>query len=158
MPEGGGDLVFRSCVLILKRNWYLQVSKHFSSSMGVDDFIARLEIALFAYGFTGDNSIGTNALIASLVILHSATFCGVTPFSLNYNQLKYLLDCIMIQGCPRCWSVQQLVSNWLVSSEASQCGVWSPQFMERHSIEYQSAKTHHTFLKSLLSGFYCTTP
>ena len=35
-----------------------QVSKHFSSSMGVDDFIARLEIALFAYGFTGDNSIG----------------------------------------------------------------------------------------------------
>lgn len=26
--------------------------------MGVDDFIARLEMALAAYGFTGDNAIG----------------------------------------------------------------------------------------------------
>jgi hypothetical protein len=27
--------------------------------MGVDDFMARLEMALAAYGFTGDNAIGT---------------------------------------------------------------------------------------------------
>ena len=39
-----------------------QVARHFPSSLGVDDFIARLEIALFAHGFTGDNSIGPPSL------------------------------------------------------------------------------------------------
>lgn len=56
------------------RNWYvskhpteccivcpcrhMEVVKHFPAAMGVDDFIARLEMALAAYGFTGDNAIG----------------------------------------------------------------------------------------------------
>ena len=35
-----------------------RVAKHFPTAIGVDDFLNRLEIALFAYGFTGDNSIG----------------------------------------------------------------------------------------------------
>ena len=34
------------------------VQKHFETSLGMDDFMQRVEIALFAYGFTGDNSIG----------------------------------------------------------------------------------------------------
>lgn len=34
------------------------VSQHFPSSMGADDFMARVEMALAAYGFTGDNAIG----------------------------------------------------------------------------------------------------
>lgn len=37
---------------------HLEVAKHFPTAMGVDDFIARLEMALAAYGFTGDNAIG----------------------------------------------------------------------------------------------------
>lgn len=37
---------------------HLEVAKHFPTSLGVDDFIARLEMALAAYGFTGDNAIG----------------------------------------------------------------------------------------------------
>lgn len=32
--------------------------KHFPSAMGVDDFIARTEVALCYFGFTGDNTIG----------------------------------------------------------------------------------------------------
>eukprot|EP00882_Tetradesmus_deserticola_P033240 GHRQ01037952.1.p2 GENE.GHRQ01037952.1~~GHRQ01037952.1.p2 ORF type:complete len:139 (-),score=35.20 GHRQ01037952.1:210-626(-) len=35
-----------------------EVTKHFPLALGVDDFIARLEMALAAYGFTGDNAIG----------------------------------------------------------------------------------------------------
>eukprot|EP00879_Flechtneria_rotunda_P029976 GHRR01032452.1.p1 GENE.GHRR01032452.1~~GHRR01032452.1.p1 ORF type:complete len:184 (-),score=53.60 GHRR01032452.1:218-769(-) len=35
-----------------------EVAKHFPAAMGVDDFMARLEMALAAYGFTGDNAIG----------------------------------------------------------------------------------------------------
>ena len=35
------------------------VTNHFSSAIGIDDFLHRLEIALYAYGFNGDNSIGT---------------------------------------------------------------------------------------------------
>jgi hypothetical protein len=34
------------------------VLKHFPSAMGVDDFIARTEVALCYFGFTGDNTIG----------------------------------------------------------------------------------------------------
>jgi hypothetical protein len=36
----------------------VEVARHFPTAMGVDDFIARLEMALAAYGFTGDNAIG----------------------------------------------------------------------------------------------------
>lgn len=35
-----------------------RIAEHFPTAIGVDDFLNRLEIALFAYGFTGDNSIG----------------------------------------------------------------------------------------------------
>lgn len=34
------------------------VTKHFPTAIGIDDFLHRLEIALYAYGFNGDNSIG----------------------------------------------------------------------------------------------------
>jgi hypothetical protein len=33
------------------------VNQHFPTALGIDDFIHRLEIALYAYGFNGDNSI-----------------------------------------------------------------------------------------------------
>ena len=84
MPEVGGNSVFRSCVLILNGAWFVQVSKHFSSSMGEDDFIARLEIALFAYGFTGDNSIGTNECSDSL----HWSYCAALPSAENFIQIE----------------------------------------------------------------------
>ncbi len=36
-----------------------RVAQHFPTALGLDDFLNRLEIALFAYGFTGENCIGT---------------------------------------------------------------------------------------------------
>lgn len=39
-------------------NRYATVLKHFPSALGVDDFIARVEVALCYFGFTGDNTIG----------------------------------------------------------------------------------------------------
>ena len=36
------------------------VARHFGGALGVDDFLARLEVALFAYGFTGVNTIGAH--------------------------------------------------------------------------------------------------
>lgn len=38
------------------------VNKSFPGSLLVDDFIQRLEIGLFSYGFNGDNSIGKTKL------------------------------------------------------------------------------------------------
>lgn len=35
-----------------------EVLKHFPTAMGVDDLMARVEMALAAYGFRGDNTIG----------------------------------------------------------------------------------------------------
>lgn len=34
------------------------VNEYFPNAIGIDDFLHRLEIALYAYGFNGDNSIG----------------------------------------------------------------------------------------------------
>jgi hypothetical protein len=39
-------------------NRYATVLKHFPSALGVDDFIARVEVALCYFGFTGANTIG----------------------------------------------------------------------------------------------------
>lgn len=45
------------------------ITQHFPQALGIDDFIGRVEIALFAYGFTGENSIG-KALGFSQTALH----------------------------------------------------------------------------------------
>ncbi len=39
------------------------VTRHFPSALGVDDFMSRLEIALFQHGFQNDNSIGKQGLL-----------------------------------------------------------------------------------------------
>ena len=41
------------------------VTKHFPSALGVDDFMQRLEVALWGYGFQNDNSIGEWVLPAA---------------------------------------------------------------------------------------------
>jgi hypothetical protein len=41
------------------------VQKHFESALGADDFMQRVEMALYAFGFTGDNSIGEGWWLAS---------------------------------------------------------------------------------------------
>ncbi len=35
-----------------------KVQEQFSNAMGADDFMQRVEMALYAFGFNGDNSIG----------------------------------------------------------------------------------------------------
>ncbi|GFR41691.1 hypothetical protein Agub_g2438 [Astrephomene gubernaculifera] len=39
-----------------------EVTKHFPTALSVDDFMARVEVALAGYGFTGDNSIAMSNL------------------------------------------------------------------------------------------------
>ena len=34
------------------------VLSHFPTSLSVDDYMSRVEVALAGYGFTGDNTIG----------------------------------------------------------------------------------------------------
>ncbi len=43
----------------------VQVMDLFPGSLAVDNFIARLEIALFAHGFSGGNSAGASGMHAS---------------------------------------------------------------------------------------------
>lgn len=50
---------FECCIVLsFHPRRHIEVTNHFPSAMGVDDFMARLEMALAAYGFTGDNAIG----------------------------------------------------------------------------------------------------
>jgi hypothetical protein len=42
------------------------VTQHFNTALGMDDFMNRLEIALFAFGFHSDNSIGAGQLLISV--------------------------------------------------------------------------------------------
>ena len=41
------------------------VTDHFPGALGVDDFLSRVEIALFDLGFSGENSIGKFARLRS---------------------------------------------------------------------------------------------
>ena len=38
-----------------------KVQEQFANALGADDFIQRVEMALYAFGFNGDNSIGGSA-------------------------------------------------------------------------------------------------
>ena len=39
-----------------------EIRKHFPTALGVDDFLSRLEVSLFSYGFTGENAIAMSNL------------------------------------------------------------------------------------------------
>jgi len=54
-----------------------QILEYFPTALGVDDFIARVEIALCGYGFTGDNSIGEkfSCVVHALVKLRGINSC-----------------------------------------------------------------------------------
>ena len=60
-PSSGAHsnyLYFLQLVLTLWQCRAQRVSEHFPNSLGVDDFVHRLEIALYQFGFSGENSIG----------------------------------------------------------------------------------------------------
>jgi hypothetical protein len=52
----GGPPMLSSRAYLTAR--HQDVLRHFPTALGVDDFIARVEVALCGYGFTGENSIG----------------------------------------------------------------------------------------------------
>ena len=52
-----------------------RVAQHFPSALGLDDFLNRLEIALFAYGFTGENCIGALITIFPQMVCTTAASC-----------------------------------------------------------------------------------
>ncbi len=42
-----------------------RVLQHFQAALGVDDFMARVEVVLSGYGFTGDNSIASESTLGA---------------------------------------------------------------------------------------------
>ena len=52
------------------------MQKHFEGAMGADDFITRMEMALFAFGFTGDNSIGEQRCLLPPASLRAGIWPG----------------------------------------------------------------------------------
>jgi hypothetical protein len=70
------------------------VAKHFPTALGVDDFINRLEVALFAYGFAGDNSIAmTNLCRDEITATLKNKLDQVFGQSFNTNGLGGVLTC-----------------------------------------------------------------
>lgn len=64
-PPPAGGLAPRSTMptrIQTERDYLTQraglITRHFPNAMGMDDFMHRVEIALYAFGFSGDNSIG----------------------------------------------------------------------------------------------------
>jgi hypothetical protein len=78
-----------------------KVSAHFSTAMGIDDFLHRLEIALYAYGFHGDNSIGELwvdaysfpcfVLLCFVQFLSNGCICGI-PHILEFMRRSAVLQ------------------------------------------------------------------
>lgn len=71
-----------------------KIRKHFPTALGVDDFLSRLEIALFSHGFTGENSIAMSNLCRDEVTSGlKAKIDTVFGSSFNTNGLGGVLTC-----------------------------------------------------------------
>lgn len=70
------------------------VTSHFPTSLGIDDFLHRLEIALYAYGFHGDNSIAmVNLCRDEITVSLKHKIDQVFGSSFNTNGLGGVLTC-----------------------------------------------------------------
>ncbi|KAL6759182.1 low-CO2-inducible protein [Haematococcus lacustris] len=70
------------------------VAEHFPSALGVDDFMARLEVALSGFGFTGENSIAiTNLCRDEVTTVLKDKIEAVFGSSFNTNGLGAVLTC-----------------------------------------------------------------
>jgi hypothetical protein len=75
-------------------NRYASVLKHFPSALGVDDFIARVEVALCYFGFTGDNTIAvTNLCRDEVTAVLKDKIEAVWGGSFNVNGLGGVITC-----------------------------------------------------------------
>jgi hypothetical protein len=71
-----------------------EVMKHFPSALGVDDFMARIEVMLSGYGFRGDNSIAmTNLCRDEVTVVLKDKIEAVFGSSFNTNGLGAVLTC-----------------------------------------------------------------
>ncbi|CAK0781496.1 hypothetical protein CVIRNUC_005388 [Coccomyxa viridis] len=71
-----------------------RIAQHFPTAIGVDDFLNRLEVALFAYGFTGDNSIAmSNMCRDEITGILKTKLDIVFGSSFNTNGLGGVLTC-----------------------------------------------------------------
>jgi hypothetical protein len=75
-------------------NRYATILKHFPSALGVDDFIARVEVALCYFGFTGDNTIAvTNLCRDEVTAILKDKIEAVWGGSFNVNGLGGVITC-----------------------------------------------------------------
>mmetsp|Transcript_18930 Transcript_18930/g.48033 ORF Transcript_18930/g.48033 Transcript_18930/m.48033 type:complete len:464 (-) Transcript_18930:152-1543(-) len=71
-----------------------QVMAHFPTALGVDDFMARVEVALSGFGFTGDNTIAmTNLCRDEVTTVLKDKIEAVFGSSFNTNGLGGVLTC-----------------------------------------------------------------
>lgn len=71
-----------------------QVSKHFPSALSLDDFLGRVEVALGAHGFRGDNSIAvTNLCRDESTNIFKTEIDHVFGNSFNINGLGACITC-----------------------------------------------------------------
>ncbi|PSC70098.1 low-CO2 inducible [Micractinium conductrix] len=70
------------------------VNKHFEGSLGADDFIQRVEMALYAFGFTGENSIAmVNLCRDEVTVTLKQKIDAVFGASFSTNGLGGVLTC-----------------------------------------------------------------
>jgi len=75
-------------------NRHQQVMSHFPSALCVDDFMARVEVVLSSYGFTGENSIAmTNLCRDEVTSVVKDKIESVFGSSFNTNGLGAVLTC-----------------------------------------------------------------
>ncbi|GAB4814589.1 hypothetical protein N2152v2_001635 [Parachlorella kessleri] len=74
-----------------------QINKHFETALGVDDFMARLEIALYQHGFQNENSIGmVNLCRDEITHAFKHKIDQVFGSSFTVNGLGALLSCGLV--------------------------------------------------------------
>lgn len=81
-----------------------RVSQYFPRALGLDDFLNRLEIALFAYGFTGENCIGKvkNLFLHDICVcaMSARCCCAISPVQSCTLEPLCGLACSHVQPVP----------------------------------------------------------
>ncbi|PRW45249.1 low-CO2 inducible [Chlorella sorokiniana] len=94
LDSGGSKQLRDFCEIAYLSGRTKVVQDHFPMALGVDDFLHRMEIALFAYGFNGDNSIAmVNMCRDEVTNTLKHKFDGIFGSAFNTNGLGGVLTC-----------------------------------------------------------------
>ena len=120
--QGSGSSEGDSDVAERLNNRTRMVQKHFADALSADDFLARVEVALAAYGFRGDNSLAlTNVCRDESTGILKEKIDEIFGQCFNINGLGGVLTCGVTGASLSKWGTCVRWQSFIDHNTASAC-------------------------------------